>query len=61
VVKRVIQALDETHSQTIFLPFYAHFMPYLQLLPDWFADFASWVGIGLSMLYDSCADARLSC
>ncbi|KAJ7368559.1 retinal short-chain dehydrogenase/reductase [Mycena albidolilacea] len=42
VVKRVIQALDETHSQTIFLPFYAHFMPYLQVLPDWFADFASW-------------------
>jgi short-subunit dehydrogenase len=43
VVKRVIQALDETHSQTILLPFYAHFLPYLQLLPDWFADFASWV------------------
>ncbi|KAJ7721179.1 retinal short-chain dehydrogenase/reductase [Mycena maculata] len=42
IVKRVIQALDETHSQTIYLPFYAHFMPALQLLPDWFADFASW-------------------
>ncbi|KAJ6515643.1 retinal short-chain dehydrogenase/reductase [Mycena sanguinolenta] len=43
VVKRVIQALDDTHSQLIYLPFYVHFMPYLQLLPDWFADFASWV------------------
>ncbi|KAF8195637.1 retinal short-chain dehydrogenase/reductase [Mycena galopus ATCC 62051] len=43
VVKRVIQALDDTHSQIIYLPFYVHFMPYLQLLPDWFADFASWV------------------
>jgi len=43
VVKRVITALDETHSQIIYLPFYTHFMPLLQLLPDWFADFASWV------------------
>ncbi|KAJ6490334.1 retinal short-chain dehydrogenase/reductase [Mycena vitilis] len=43
VVKRVIRALDETHSQTIYLPFYTHFMPLLQLLPDWFADLASWV------------------
>jgi len=43
VVKRVIKALDETHSQTIYLPFYAHFVPLLQLLPDWFADFGSWV------------------
>ncbi|KAF7355520.1 hypothetical protein MSAN_01469000 [Mycena sanguinolenta] len=43
VVKRVIQALDDTHSQHIYLPFYVHFMPLLQLLPDWFADFASWV------------------
>ncbi|KAJ7682549.1 retinal short-chain dehydrogenase/reductase [Mycena polygramma] len=43
VVKRVIKALDETHSQVIYLPFYTHFMPLLQLLPDWFADFASWV------------------
>jgi len=43
VVKRVIKALDETHSQTIYLPFYVHFVPLLQLLPDWFADFGSWV------------------
>ncbi|KAJ7232202.1 retinal short-chain dehydrogenase/reductase [Mycena haematopus] len=43
VVKRVIQALDDTHSQIIYLPFFVHFMPYLQVLPDWFADFASWI------------------
>ncbi|KAJ7639064.1 retinal short-chain dehydrogenase/reductase [Roridomyces roridus] len=43
IVKRVIQALDETHSQTIYLPFYVHFTPLLQLLPDWFTDLANWV------------------
>jgi len=43
IVKRVIKALDETHSQTIYLPFYAHFMPALQLLPDFVADFSSWL------------------
>jgi len=43
VVKRVIKALDETHSQTIYLPFYTHFMPALQLLPDFVADFSSWL------------------
>ncbi|KAJ7653491.1 hypothetical protein B0H17DRAFT_1163610 [Mycena rosella] len=43
VVKRVIKALDETHSQTIYLPFYTHFLPVLQLLPDFFSDLASWL------------------
>ncbi|KAJ7044586.1 retinal short-chain dehydrogenase/reductase [Mycena alexandri] len=43
IVKRVIQALDDTHSQTIYLPFYVHFMPLLQLLPDFVSDFASWL------------------
>jgi len=43
IVKRVIKALDETHSQTIYLPFYAHFMPALQLLPDFVSDFSSWI------------------
>ncbi|KAJ7129414.1 retinal short-chain dehydrogenase/reductase [Mycena epipterygia] len=43
IVKRVIKALDETHSQTIYLPFYTHFMPALQLLPDFVADFSSWL------------------
>ncbi|KAJ7094538.1 retinal short-chain dehydrogenase/reductase [Mycena belliarum] len=43
VVKRIIQALDETHSQTIYLPFYAHFMPVLHLLPDFVSDLASWI------------------
>jgi len=43
VVKRVIAALDETHSQTIYLPFYAHFSPLSQLLPGFFNDFFTWV------------------
>jgi hypothetical protein len=51
VVKRVIKALDETHSQTIYLPFYAHFMPALQLLPDFVADFSSWVRVFASLSY----------
>jgi NAD(P)-dependent dehydrogenase (short-subunit alcohol dehydrogenase family) len=43
VVKSVIQALDEQHSRTIFLPFFAHFTPYLQLLPSFARDFCQWV------------------
>lgn len=43
LVKRVIQALDSTHSQTIYLPFFAHFAPALQMLPGFVSDFASWV------------------
>ncbi|KAJ6628948.1 retinal short-chain dehydrogenase reductase [Mycena sp. CBHHK59/15] len=43
IVKRVIAALDETHSQTIYLPFYTHFAPALHLLPGFVSDFASWI------------------
>ncbi|KAJ7572532.1 retinal short-chain dehydrogenase/reductase [Mycena floridula] len=43
VVKRIIGALDEQHSQTIILPFYGHFMPYLQHLPSFLQDFAHWL------------------
>jgi len=43
VVKRIINALDEQHSQTITLPFYGHFMPYLQHLPSFLQDFCRWI------------------
>lgn len=42
VVKRIIAALDEQHSQQIFLPFYANFAPYLNHLPSFLRDFAQW-------------------
>lgn len=43
VVKRVIAALDEQHSQTIMLPFYTNFIPYIGHLPSFLRDFAQWV------------------
>jgi len=43
VVKKIIEALDDQHSQTIMLPFYANFMPYLQHLPSFVRAFAQWV------------------
>ncbi|KAF9021495.1 retinal short-chain dehydrogenase/reductase [Hymenopellis radicata] len=43
VVKSIITALDDQHSQTIVLPFYGHFMPLLPFLPSFLRDFASWI------------------
>lgn len=43
VVKRIIAALDEQYSQTIMLPFYANFLPYLPLLPSFLRDLFVWV------------------
>jgi len=43
VVKRIIVALDEQHSQHIFLPFYANFVPYLSHLPSFLHDFVQWI------------------
>jgi hypothetical protein len=43
VVKRIIAALDEQHSQTILLPFLANFTPYVDHLPSFLRDFAQWV------------------
>ncbi|EAU84355.1 retinal short-chain dehydrogenase/reductase [Coprinopsis cinerea okayama7 len=40
VVKRIIAALDEQHSQSIYLPFYTNFSPYVALLPSFLRDFA---------------------
>jgi len=43
VVKAIIRALDEQHSQTIYLPFFANFTPLLRLFPSFLRDFAQWV------------------
>ncbi|KAK7060386.1 hypothetical protein VNI00_001151 [Paramarasmius palmivorus] len=42
VVKAIIQALDDQHSQKVFLPFYTEFMPYLHLLPTYVQDLTHW-------------------
>ncbi|KAL0949263.1 hypothetical protein HGRIS_009341 [Hohenbuehelia grisea] len=38
VVKAIIAALDDQHSQTLYLPFYSHFVPYVTLLPSFLRD-----------------------
>jgi hypothetical protein len=43
VVKRIITALDEQHSQVIMIPFYVHFAPFLTHLPSFLRDLAQWV------------------
>ncbi|ESK95152.1 retinal short-chain dehydrogenase reductase [Moniliophthora roreri MCA 2997] len=43
VVKALIQALDDQHSQNILMPFYAHLTPYLRHLPTYLQDFAHWM------------------
>jgi hypothetical protein len=43
VVKRIIAALDDQHSQTILLPFYTNFIPYIRHLPSFLRDLVQWV------------------
>ncbi|KZT70370.1 retinal short-chain dehydrogenase/reductase [Daedalea quercina L-15889] len=43
VAKAVIAALDEQHSRTIYMPFYANFTPYLSLCPSYVRDFGQWL------------------
>ncbi|GJE84323.1 retinal short-chain dehydrogenase/reductase [Phanerochaete sordida] len=43
IAKAVIAALDEQHSRTIYLPFYANFVPVLPLLPSFLRDFCQWL------------------
>lgn len=43
VTKAIIAALDEQHSRVIYLPFYAHFVPYLHVFPSYLRDLAQWV------------------
>ncbi|KAL4249096.1 short-chain dehydrogenases/reductases (SDR) family protein [Abortiporus biennis] len=39
----VISALDEQHSQIIYLPFYANFVPFLAIMPSFVRDFGQWL------------------
>ncbi|OJT12525.1 Short-chain dehydrogenase/reductase family 16C member 6 [Trametes pubescens] len=43
VAKAVIAALDERHSQVVYLPFYANFVPLLHMFPSFLRDFAQWI------------------
>jgi len=43
VVKAIIAALDQQHSQTIMIPFYTQFVPYLEILPSFLRDFCQWL------------------
>ena len=43
VVKRIIAALDDQHSQTVLLPFYTNFIPYTRHLPSFLRDLVQWV------------------
>jgi hypothetical protein len=45
VVKKIIAALDDQHSQIILLPFYANFIPYIGHLPSFLRDWVQWVSI----------------
>lgn len=45
VVKKIIAALDDQHSQTILLPFYTNFIPYIGHLPSFLRDFVQWVSM----------------
>jgi len=43
VVKKIIAALDDQHSQRILLPFYTNFIPYIGHLPSFLRDIFQWV------------------
>jgi hypothetical protein len=45
VVKKIIAALDEQHSQVILLPFYTNFIPYIGHLPSFLRDLVQWVSM----------------
>jgi hypothetical protein len=45
VIKKIIAALDDQHSQTILLPFYTNFIPYIGHLPSFLRDFVQWVSM----------------
>ena len=43
VIKKIITALDDQHSQVILLPFYTNFIPYIGHLPSFLRDLVQWV------------------
>lgn len=59
VAKAVIAALDERHSQVVYLPFYANFVPLLHMFPSFLRDFAQWVSGHSSTVLKKHADSTL--
>lgn len=45
VVKKIIASLDDRHSKTIYLPFYATFSPLSSLAPSFVRDLMQWVSV----------------
>ncbi|KAH9943291.1 retinal short-chain dehydrogenase/reductase [Epithele typhae] len=43
VAKNIIAALDEQHSRVLYMPFYAHFVPLLHIMPSYIRDLAQWL------------------
>jgi len=43
VVKRIIAALDEQHSQVIMIPFFTIAAPWLPVIPRFLRDFCTWI------------------
>ncbi|KAF4575144.1 hypothetical protein EYR36_006500 [Pleurotus pulmonarius] len=43
VVKSIIAAMDEQHSQTLMMPFYTQFAPYMPILPSFLRDLFQWL------------------
>lgn len=60
IVKAVIAALDEQHSRTIYLPFYAHFTGLLALMPSFIRDAAQKVRDFISERVSALIPAQLT-
>jgi short-subunit dehydrogenase len=43
VAKAVIRALDDQHSQVVYMPFFSNFAPLVRTLPSFLRDFVQWV------------------
>ncbi|KAG9218830.1 hypothetical protein CCMSSC00406_0001056 [Pleurotus cornucopiae] len=43
VVKSIIAAMDEQHSQTLMMPFYTQFAPFMPILPSFLRDLFQWM------------------
>jgi short-subunit dehydrogenase len=51
VAKAVIRAIDNQHSETIYLPFYANFAFALRAMPSFARDFCQWVCVWCSAVW----------
>lgn len=45
VVKKIIASLDDRHSKTVYLPFYATLSPLSSLAPSFVRDLVQWVSV----------------